>query len=105
MINDVFNRPFNSEPSQTGKKLGFRYGDKGTHSSRTIMFEELQQLLESHPGNVSREIYIQAVIDENCLGKHTAATRKLSLQRLSELYGLDPDVPLFRIMCSLWAVN
>lgn len=105
MTNDIFNRLFDSVPSPTGKQFGFRYGDKGTHSSRTIMFEELQQLLESHPGNVPREIYIQAVIDENCLGKHTAATRKLSLQRLSELYGLDPEVPLFRIMCSLWAIN
>lgn len=105
MTNDLFNRQFDSGPSKIGKQLGFRYGDKGTHSSRTIMFEELQHLLESHPGNVPRETYIQAIIDDNCLGKHTTATRKLSLQRLSELYGLDPDIPLFRIMRDLWAIN
>lgn len=105
MTNDLFNRQFDFGTSKVGKQLGFRYGDKGTHSSRTIMFEELQQLLESHPGDVPREIYVQAVIEENCLGKHTAATRKLSLQRLSELYGLDPEILLFRIMRNLWAIN
>lgn len=105
MTNDIIHQLFASGPSKAGKQFGFRYGDKGTHSSRTIMLEELQQLLESHPGNVPREIYIQAVIDENCLGKHTTATRKLSLQRLSELYGLDQEVPIFRIMCNLWATN
>jgi len=101
----VFSKLFDSASSQTGKKFGFRYGEKGTHSSRTIMFKELQLLLECHPGIVPREIYIQAVVDENFLGKHTTATRKLSFQRLSELYGLDAEVPLFRIMCNLWAVN
>lgn len=105
MAIDLFYRLFDSGPSNASKQFGFRYGDKGTHSSRTMMFEELQQLLESHPGNVPREIYTQAVIDDNCLGKHTTATRKLSLQRLRELYGLDPEVPLFRIMRSLWDVN
>lgn len=105
MANDLFNPLFASGQSKVGKQLGFRYGDKGTHSSRTIMLEELRSLLDSHPGNVPREIYIQAVINDNCLGKHTTSTRKLSLQRLSELYGLDPDIPLFRIMRDLWAVH
>lgn len=86
-------------------RLGFRFGDKGTHSSRTMMFNELQSLLGAVPGDVARENYEQAVLEDNCLGKQTLSTRKLSLQRLSELYALDPAVPLFRVMRDLWTVN
>jgi hypothetical protein len=86
-------------------RLGFRFGDKGTHSSRTMMFSELQSLLDFVPGDVAREDYEQAVLEANCLGKQTLSTRKLSLQRLSELYALDPSVPLFRVMRSLWKSN
>lgn len=49
--------------------------------------------------------YGKAVLDDNCLGKQTFSNRKLSLQRLSELYALDPAVPLFRIMRNLWEIN
>ena len=40
-----------------------------------------------------------------CLGKRTAATRKLSLQRLTEFYALDPQVILFRVLRDLWVRN
>lgn len=82
---------------------GFRSGNRGTHTSRTIMFDELLNLLNALPGNVIRENYVDAVLVQNCLGKRTAATRKLSLQRLTELYALDPRVILFRMLRNLWA--
>ena len=41
-------------------------------------------------------------MEGNCLGKRTAATRKLSLQRLTELYGLDAQLILFRVLRDLW---
>ena len=41
-------------------------------------------------------------MDDNCLGKRTVATRKLSLQRLSELYSLDARVIFFRVLRELW---
>ena len=41
-------------------------------------------------------------MEHNCLRKRTAATRKLSLQRLSELYGLDARIVLFRVLRDLW---
>lgn len=69
------------------------------------MFSELQSLLDAVPGSVARESYEQGVLGDNCLGKRTLATRKLSLQRLSELYALDPSVPLFRVMRDLWEIN
>ena len=81
---------------------GFRSGERGTHTSRTIMLDELSQLLDAVPGEASRRDYAQAVTEGNCLGKRTAATRKLSLQRLSELYGLDARLLLFRVLKRLW---
>jgi hypothetical protein len=101
----MFTSLFASDTQSPMLRLGFRFGDKGTQSSRTIMFNELQSLLEAAPGNKERLDYENAVLEDNCLGKQTLSTRKLSLQRLSELYALDPGVPLFRIMRDLWDVN
>lgn len=87
------------------ERIGFRFGERGTHSSRTIMLEELTSLLAAVPGAAERDEYQRAVLEGNCLGKRTAATRKLSFQRLSELYGLNPAIPLFRILRDLWPIN
>lgn len=69
------------------------------------MFDELRATLADAPADASRADYVTAIIEHNCLGKPTSATRVLSAQRLSELYALDPDVPLFRIMRSLWRLD
>ena len=84
---------------------GFRSGDRGTHTSRTIMLDELSHLLDAVPGDAVCEDYADAVMAHNCLSKRTAATRNLSLQRLNELYALDPQVILFRVLRDLWARN
>ena len=89
-------------PPKLASLWGFRSGERGTHTSRTIMLDELSQLLGAVPGEASRRDYAQAVTEGNCLGKRTAATRKLSLQRLTELYGLDARLLLFRVFKGLW---
>ena len=76
------------------KAWGFRSGERGTHTSRTSMLDELSHLLEAVPSEANREEYAVAVVEHNCLGKRTTATRKLSLQRLTELYALEPHVIL-----------
>lgn len=81
---------------------GFRLGDKGTHTSRTIMLDELSHLLDAVPGDASREDYADAITVGNCLGKRTVANRKISLQHLRELYALDPHVVLFHVLRELW---
>ena len=91
--------------SQSWIKVGFRFGNKSTHTSRTIMFKELALLLDDQEPNASRDAYVSAIINQNCLGKRTVSTRKLTCQRLSEVYGLDPSIPLFRIMRYLWQVD
>lgn len=84
------------------QKFGFKWGDKGTHTSRTIMLSELRAVLGCCQPDANRGNYLSAIQEDNCLGKRTTATRKLSSQRLSELYALDPEVPLFRIMRQCW---
>jgi hypothetical protein len=85
--------------------LGFRFGDIGTHTSRTMMSEELGILFSHTALSATREDYAVAIVNENCLGKETHSTRRLTNQRLGELYGLDPKIPLFRVLRRLWATE
>ncbi|MFB3819763.1 MAG: hypothetical protein ACE147_19065 [Candidatus Methylomirabilales bacterium] len=89
-------------PEAEAARLGFRLGNKGTHTSRTIMLEELRAVLEHCKPDAGRDDYLSAIHEDNSLGKRTLATRKLSSQRLSELYALDPEVPLFLAMRRCW---
>jgi hypothetical protein len=66
------------------------------------MFSDLAAVLDACSAAARRTDYLAAIIEENCLGKSTAATRRSSRQRLAELYALDPLTPLFRVMRRLW---
>ena len=101
---DVF-APASPEENARLSKSGFRWGDKGTHTSRTIMLDEVRLLLTTCSPDATREQYLAAIQEDNCLGKRTSATRRLTSQRLSELYALDPEVPLFRVMRRFWYVD
>lgn len=85
--------------------LGFRLGQRGTHTSRTMMLPELTAVLAAVPAGGSRQNYVDAVVEGNCLRKPTTSTRRLTLQRLSELYGIDADVPIFRVLRRLWMLD
>ena len=66
------------------------------------MLAELAALLDVCDATVRRDDLVHAIVEENCLFKATIATRQLSAQRLTELYGLNPDIPLFRVLTFLW---
>jgi len=66
------------------------------------MFRELSDLIKYTPSSADGSHYRAAVVEENLLGKPTLATRRLTAQRLSELYGLDPNIPVFRALRHLW---
>ncbi|MFT4040341.1 MAG: hypothetical protein QM692_19330 [Thermomicrobiales bacterium] len=85
--------------------FGFSNGPGGAHDGRTIMLGELQALLTAVSPDAAYPAYVYAVIEDNALGKRTIATRKGSLRRLRELYALSPDLPVFRILRTLWEVN
>lgn len=82
--------------------LGFRSGERGVHNTRTVMLGDLATLLGALPESASPEDYRHAVVEENALGKRTASTRTHSFRRLSELYALDPEVSVFRVLRRLW---
>jgi hypothetical protein len=84
------------------EEFGFRSGDRGTHTSRTIMLEELSILLDTVAPSAARTDYLAAIIEKNALDKQTAATRKLTAQRLTELYTLESSIPLFRVLRRFW---
>lgn len=82
--------------------VGFRVGARGTHSSRTAMFDELAQLVAG-PGLLGD--IRKSVLDENILGKSSASGRVLSLQRLSELYSFNRSEAIFRVFSGLCALE
>lgn len=89
-------------PPDHRERLGFRDGDKGTHSSRTMMLGELGTLLDAAPARAPRSRLRELIVDENLLGKRSAGNRLTTFQRLSELYALDVAVPVYGLMRRLW---
>jgi len=83
-------------------RLGFRVKEGGTHNSRTMMFTELAILLDAAPQSTDGKAFQEMVIEQNILSKGTAGNRKKTLRHLVELYGLNPDIPLFRILRDYW---
>jgi hypothetical protein len=67
-----------------------------------MMFAELTAVLGAVPQEGTRKDYADAVVEGNCLRKPTTSTRRLSLQRLCELYALDAETPIFRVLRRLW---
>ncbi len=104
-MNSIFSLWPVTGPSEEANRIGFRFGAKGTHTSRTMMLAELSATFAAVSEGAVREQYSVEIIEGNCLGKATNATRRLTHQRLSELYALDLGVPIFRVLRRLWAVE
>ncbi len=79
-------------------------GDRsgGPTTSQTIVVSALDRLLSMVPPAAEPSEYDRAVLDQNVLGKETAAVRKKMLRYLRELYLLRPDSILFRALRDLW---
>lgn len=92
----------NGQTKAAWEELGFRFGNKGTHTSRTIMLDELSTLLRVCDPKAARADYVKAMVEDNCLGKDTVSTRRLTLQRMTELYALDVSVAIFRLLRQFW---
>ena len=87
------------------ESLGFRSGAASVHTSRTMMLQELTLVLNQVAANAPQAAYRQAIIDDNVLGKPTRTTRQRSAKRLAELYALDPDCSLFRLLRHFWPAD
>ena len=87
------------------RRLGFRDGDKGTHSSRTLMLAEIEELFEATQADAVISDYRRAIVEDNVLGKRTHTTREHTTRKLKALFGLDPEIPIFRALRRFWQVD
>ena len=66
-----------------------------------MMLNELTMLLEAHPVETSKADYQASIIDFNVLDKPTESSRIKSCRIITDLYGLDNNNTLFRILRTL----
>jgi hypothetical protein len=78
--------PRNKNDETHLRNAGFQWGPRFTHINRTIILNEVQALLACCQPDERRDGYLAAIQEDNCLGKCTVATLKLSGQRLSGQY-------------------
>ena len=91
-----------SRVPRSASTFGLRIEPTGTHLSSTLKLEELRVLLASRPVPATGDAYRTAIIEQNLLGKPTASARRITFERLRELYGLEPNMLVFRALKDLW---
>jgi len=82
--------------------FGFYNGKHGVLTSRTMMLDDLSTLLAYDPSSIHKQEFWVAIVKHNALCKKAYSTRKKSAVRLTELYGLDQSITLFRVLQTLW---
>jgi len=87
------------------KELGFKFGKNGAHSARSMMIEELKELLFSRDESASKQDYEDDIVNFNILHKPTEKSRKLTFRHLVDLYGMSMDIPLFNIFRQWWELS
>ena len=92
-----------TEKNKQLARFGFSFERGGAHTARTMMLEELGTLLTyvDQP-EADKSEYLQAIDDENCLGKRSVKTRTLTYRHLVDLYALDRGSVLFRALLYFW---
>lgn len=84
-------------------RFGFSFERGGVHTARTIMLNELTALLSFvDDPKATKSSFLDAIQSANCLGKRSGKTRALTFRHLSDLYGLDPNLLIFRTLRFFW---
>jgi len=78
----------------TRSGLGFSSG--GVLSSRSVMLSELAQLLKIALDDANQDELQRLVVDEDVLHKTSASNRLKTFVFLRRLYGLTPELPVYR---------
>jgi hypothetical protein len=87
----------------TPANFGFGTEHGGSHNARTMMLNELTTLFQCVcDPDAEKSAYAHAIVDENCLGKRSEKTRKITYRHLACLYGLDKSKVLFRALRYFW---
>jgi hypothetical protein len=85
------------------ERFGFNPTGGGVHAARTMMLAELELLLSAVPDVAApASAYVQAVVQDNCLGKRSITNRQRTARHLLTLYSLDPSLALFRALRAFW---
>lgn len=71
--------------------------------ARSIMLTELTILMDGTSREASLEEIRRHVLEENLLGKETYSSREKSLHHLTDLYGLDCKLALFRLLRRMYS--
>lgn len=85
------------------RRFGFNLNVNSTHTARTMMLDELGVLFDwvSEP-DATRQMYLTAIIEDNCLQKQSLNNRRLTARHLTNLYGLDSSIAVFRALRYFW---
>ena len=82
--------------SLTMSAFSLGFSSSGVLSSRSVMLPELAALLNVAPGDADIARLQHLVVNEDVLHKTSAANRLKTFSFLRRLYGLSPDLPVFR---------
>ncbi|MDC3224788.1 hypothetical protein OAU26_07635 [Mariniblastus sp.] len=85
------------------EELGFCFDTGGTHLARTMMFDDLTEVFDVCGTSATKEAVIQAVDEENCLGKPSGKARRLAARHLVKLYGFEDKLVIYRALAYLWS--
>ncbi|WP_254060435.1 hypothetical protein [Halodesulfovibrio sp. MK-HDV] len=100
---EQFNEMITIAEQKNLTQLGFSFERGGAHTARTMMLDELSELLAfiSKP-EAEKSEYQQAIVDINCLRKRSGKTRTLTYRHLVDLYSLNPSNTLFNALLFFW---
>jgi hypothetical protein len=87
---------------QSATEYGFRLKQGGAHGSKTMMLREARLLFAASRPKTGFEELKRLVLEENVLLKDTFSNREDVFKRLSDLYGLRPELPLYHALRILW---
>ena len=87
---------------RSASAFGLRIDPTGTHLSSTLKLEDVRALLHGRPVHATAGNYKHVIVDQNLLGKPTATARRITYERLRELYGLDHSLLVFTALDDLW---
>lgn len=91
--------------SKSLKPFGFSANRTGGHMARSMMLDEMAQLQAAFPITANRSDFQTAIERDNLLGKPTLSSRQKSYRHLVELYGLDQEQALFRVLRHIGALD
>lgn len=87
---------------QSATEYGFRLKPGGAHGSKTMMLREARLLFAASSPDAPFEKLKSLVQEENVLLKDTFSNREDVFKRLTDLYALRPELPLYSALRRLW---